>query len=133
MGPAGPAGPTGPAGPRGPRGARGKTGPAAKIPRISCRLVGSRVTCRVVSRGGGGGGGGGTGGGTGGGGTTGGGEGLRVFLSRSGTVYATGARSAKSTKKTVRLKSRRKVTPGRYTLTVRVGKGVTVRMTIRLR
>jgi hypothetical protein len=124
-GPAGPAGPGGPRGATGPAGPRGRTGPAAKVPRISCRLSGSRVTCRVVAKRGGGGG---TGGGN-----TGGGEGLRLRLSRASKVYASGARAAKSTRTTVRLKSRRTVAPGRYTLTVRLGKGVTVRTTLRLR
>jgi streptogramin lyase len=130
QGPAGPSGPSGPRGATGPAGERGKTGPAAKIPSIRCRLSGSRVTCRVVSKGGGGsGGGGGTGGGT----NTGGGEGLRLRLSRASTVYASGSSAAKSNRTTVRLKTRRKITPGNYTLVVGMGKDVTVRVSMRLR
>ena len=122
-------GPTGPRGATGATGPRGKTGAAAKIPRISCRLSGSRVTCRVVSKSGNGGSGGGTGGGT----DTGGGEGLRLRLSRASKLYATGSRAATSTRTTVRLHALRKLKPGKYTLVVSVGEDVTVRVALQLR
>ena len=130
MGPAGATGATGPrgaTGATGPAGARGKTGPAAKIPRISCRLSGSprhlprRLQGRERRRG------------TGGGRTPAAARACACELSRASKVYASGSRAAKSTKTTVRLTSRRKVTPGKYTLVVRMGKDVTVRVSMRLR
>jgi hypothetical protein len=126
QGPQGPAGPTGPRGATGAQGPRGKTGPAAKIPKISCKLSGTKVTCKVSSSRGSGGSGGG-------GGNTGGGEGLRLRLSRSGKLYATGGRAAKSTRTTVRLHALRKVKAGKYVLAVDVGENATVRLTLRLR
>ena len=121
-GPQGPAGVTGPRGAQGPAGPRGKTGAAAKIPKISCKLSGSKVTCKVAKSGGSGGGEG----------NTGGGEGLRLRLSRSSKLYATGSRAAKSSRTTVRLHALRKVKAGKYTLAVDVGEDVTVHLTLRL-
>jgi streptogramin lyase len=114
-------GAAGPQGPRGSRGARGKTG-TVSVPRISCKLRGTKVTCRVVT----GGGGGGTGG-------IGGGESrVRLSLRRGGHVYARATRAAKGVRD-VRLRSLRRVRAGRYTLVVALGRGVTVRMAMRLR
>jgi virginiamycin B lyase len=122
-GPAGARGATGAQGATGPAGPRGKTGPAGKIPKISCKLSGSKVTCKV--------GGGGTSPG-GGGMNTGGGEGLRLRLSRSSKLYATGSRAASSTRTTVRLHALRSLKAGKYTLVVSVGDNVTVRIPMRL-
>ena len=72
-------------------------------------------------------------GGSGGGeGNTGGGEGLRLRLSRSSKLYATGSRAAKSSRTTVRLHALRKVKAGKYTLAVDVGEDVTVHLTLHL-
>ncbi|HWK25301.1 MAG TPA: hypothetical protein VNS09_01985 [Solirubrobacter sp.] len=118
-GPQGPAGPRGVTGERGPAGPRGRTGAAAKLPKITCKLSGRRVTCRFGSSRN-------TGGGT----NTGGGEGLRLRLTRAKTLYASG--TAKSTRTAVHLRSVRRVRGGAYTLAVRVG-DETVRIPIRLR
>ena len=134
QGSAGTAGPAGATGPRGASGAR-PARPArqdrrrGQDPRISCRLSGSRVTCRVVAAKGGSGGSGGNGGGT----NTGGGEGLRLRLSRASRLYATGSRAAKSKRTNVRLHGLRKVERGKYTLAVDIGDDVTVRIPITLR
>lgn len=115
---------TGARGAAGKRGPRGKTGPAAKIPRISCKLPGSKVTCKVArSRGSGGSGEG----------NAGGGEGLRLRLSRAHKLYAAGSRAATSTRTNVRLHALRRLTAGCYTLVVSVGEDVTVRIPLRLR
>jgi hypothetical protein len=131
VGPQGPAGVTGPRGATGATGAqgpRGKTGPAAKIPKITCKLSGSKVTCKVAKSGSSGG----SGGSGGGEGNTGGGEGLRLRLSRADKLYATGSRAASSSRTTVRLHALRKVKAGKYTLAVDLGEDVTVRLTLRL-
>ena len=112
-----PAARRGATGATGPAGPRGKTGAAAKIPKITCKLSGSKVTCKVGASSGGSGG-------SGGGGNTGGGEGLRLRLSRSSKLYATGSRAAKSSRTTVRLHALRKVKAGKYTLVVDVGEDV---------
>jgi hypothetical protein len=111
---------TGPQGPQGERGKRGKTG-VVSVPRIKCKLSGTKVTCKVVSGSGGNGGG-----------SVGGGE-SRVHLSlqRGGRVYARATREATGTRD-VRLRSLRRVRTGRYTLVVRLGHGVTVRMAMRI-
>jgi streptogramin lyase len=116
----GPRGATGPQGPQGPRGKRGKTG-TISLPRIRCKLSGTKVTCKVVAGSGGGGNG-----------SVGGGE-SRVHLSlrRGGHVYARATREARGTR-SVRLRSLRRVRAGRYTLVVGLGRGVTVRMAMRL-
>ena len=127
-GPAGARGATGAQGATGPAGPRGKTGPAGKIPKITCKLSGSKVTCKVGGKSGSGGsnpGGGGT--------NTGGGEGLRLRLSRSSKLYATGSRAASSNRTTVRMHALRSLKAGKYTLVVSVGEGVTLRIPMRLR
>jgi virginiamycin B lyase len=113
-------GATGPQGPQGERGKRGKTG-TVSVPRIKCKLSGTKVTCKVVAGSGGSGGG-----------TVGGGE-SRVHLSlqRGGRVYARATRVAAGTRD-VRLRSLRRVHAGRYTLVVALGHGVTVRMAVRI-
>jgi streptogramin lyase len=127
-GPAGARGATGAQGATGAAGPRGKTGPAGKIPKITCKLSGSKVTCKVGGNSGSGGSN------TGGGGTnTGGGEGLRLRLSRSSKLYATGSRAASSDRSTVRLHALRSLKAGNYTLVVSVGASVTVRIPMRLR
>jgi hypothetical protein len=121
-------GATGAQGASGPAGPRGKTGPAGKIPKITCKLAGSKVTCKVGGKSGSGGSN------TGGGGTnTGGGEGLRLRLSRSSKLYATGSRAASSNRTTVRMRALRALKAGNYTLVVSVGEGVTIRTTMHLR
>jgi streptogramin lyase len=125
----GPAGPKGATGATGPAGPRGKTGAAAKIPKITCKLSGTKVTCKVAKSGSSGG----SGGSGGGEGNTGGGEGLRLRLSRASKLYATGSRAASSRRTTVRLHALRKVKSGTYTLAVDVGEDVTVRLTLRLK
>jgi hypothetical protein len=86
------------------------------------------VACKVGGKSGGGGGN------TGGGGTnTGGGEGLRLRLSRSSKLYATGSRAASSKRSTVCLHALESVKAGNYTLVVSVGEAVTVRLPMRLR
>ena len=97
--------------------------------KITCKLSGSKVTCKVGSkRGSGGSGGSNTGGGT----DTGGGEGLRLRLSRSSKLYATGSRAASSHRTTVRMHALRSLKAGKYTLVVSVGDGVTIRIPMRL-
>jgi streptogramin lyase len=121
-GAAGPAGPRGATGAQGVAGPRGRTGPAGKIPKITCKLSGTKVTCKVGGKSG-----------SGGGGTnTGGGEGLRLRLSRSSKLYATGSRAATSHRTTVRMHALRGLKAGRYTLVVNVGDGVTIRIPMRL-
>jgi hypothetical protein len=113
----GPRGATGAQGPRGATGRRGKPG-EVRIPKISCTLHATRVTCRVD---------------TGSGGTTvGGGEArLRLSLTRGGRVYARASRVPKGTE-TVRLHRVRRVRAGRYTLVVTLGRSVTVRVPMRI-
>jgi len=96
--------------------------PAAKIPKISCKLSGSKVTCKVGKTGSGGSGG-----------NPGGGEGLRLRLSRSQRLYATGGRAAKSTRTKVNLHAVWRLEAGSYTLVVSIGDDVTVRVPVRLR
>jgi streptogramin lyase len=123
QGPAGLRGAPGPQGARGATGRRGKPG-AVRIPKISCKLRGTKVTCRVVA------GSGGTGGS--GGGSVGGGESrLRLSLDRGGRVYARATRVATGTA-TVRLHRVRRVRAGRYTLVVALGRAVTVRVPMRI-
>jgi streptogramin lyase len=128
-GPQGPTGATGLRGATGPQGQRGATGRrgkpgAVRIPKISCRLRGTKVTCRVVV--------GSSGGGSGGGTTVGGGESrLRLSLDRGGRVYAHATRVAKGSA-TVRLHRVRRVRAGRYTLVVTLGRAVTVRVPMRI-
>ena len=109
--------------PRDRQGARGKTGAAAKIPRISCKLSGSKVTCKVAKSGAGRNGGAAR--------RTGGGEGLRLRLSR--------AEQALRHRQPCRLEHAHEGQPargglkaGKYTLVVDVG-DVTVRIPMRLR
>jgi hypothetical protein len=120
----GPRGATGATGATGPQGPRGKTGAAAKIPKISCKLSGSKVTCKVGKSG--------SSGGSGGSGNTGGGEGLRLRLSRASKLYATGSRASKSSRTSVRLHALRKVRAGKYTLVIELGDDVTVRIPLKL-
>jgi Collagen triple helix repeat (20 copies) len=123
-GPAGLRGATGPQGARGETGRRGKPG-EVRIPKISCKLRGTKVTCRVVT---GSSGGSGNGGGT----TVGGGESrLRLSLTRGGRVYARASRETSGTA-TVRLHRVRRVRAGRYTLAVTLGRAVTVRVPMRI-
>jgi hypothetical protein len=130
LGSSGAAGPQGAPGLRGATGAtgaqgpRGKTGAAAAIPKIACKLSGSKVTCKVTKNGGGGG--------SGGSGNAGGGEGLRLRLSRSNKLYATGSRAAKSTRTNVRLHALRKLKAGTYTLVVELGDDVSMRIPLEL-
>jgi hypothetical protein len=96
-----------------------------RIPKISCKLRGSRVTCRVVVRHGGGGS-------NGGGGSVGGGESrVHLSLTRGGRVYARATRRAKG-RSTVRLHRVRRVRAGRYTLVVTLGHAATVRVPMRI-
>jgi len=56
---------------------------------------------------------------------------VHLSLQRGGRVYARATRVAKGTRD-VRLRSLTPVRAGRYTLVVRLGHGVTVRMAMRL-
>jgi streptogramin lyase len=88
----------------------------------SPRSPGSKVTCKVGKTGSGGSGG-----------NPGGGEGLRLRLSRSQRLYATGGRAAKSTRTKVNLHAVWRLEAGSYTLVVSIGDDVTVRVPVRLR
>ena len=127
QGPAGVTGPRGATGAAGPAGPRGKTGAAAKIPKITCKLSGTKVTCKVGKR-------------------------QRRHAAAAAAaratraaaracacasaapnrLYATGSRAAKSSRTSVRLHALRKVKAGKYTLAVDVGEDVTVHLTLRL-
>jgi hypothetical protein len=63
-----------------------------------------------------------------GGGGSGGESRVHMSLRRGGRVYAQATRVARN----VRLRSLRRVRSGRYTLVVRLGHGVTVRMAMRI-
>ena len=114
--------------PPAPSGPRGKTGAAAKIPKISCKLSGSKVTCKVGKSGGGGGG-------------SGGGRATRAAARACACASAAPASSTRRAaarppagRATVRLHALRKVRPGKYTLAVDVGEDVTVHLfPVRLR
>jgi hypothetical protein len=90
-----------------------------RIPKISCKLQGTKVTCRVVT-------------GSGGGGSVGGGESrVRLSLIRGGRVYARAARLSRGSA-TVHLHRVRPVRAGRYTLVVGLGRAVIVRVPMRI-
>jgi hypothetical protein len=93
-----------------------------RIPKISCKLRGAKVTCRVVAASGGGNGGGTVGGGA---------SRVQLSLTRGGRVYARATRVSRGSS-TVRLHRVRRVRAGRYTLVVTLGRTVTVRVAMRI-
>lgn len=109
-GPAGPVGPVGPAGVAGPAGAAGPAGPAGNVELVTCKKVGKKQQCttKVVS------------------GTvkfTTKGFAARAVLSRHGAIFAEGDASSAHGGLSLRLSPLRKLTRGRYELTLITGSG----------
>ncbi|HEY2718057.1 MAG TPA: hypothetical protein VGI52_00395, partial [Solirubrobacteraceae bacterium] len=106
-GAAGAAGPSGPAGPAGPAGPQGPAGAAGKVQLVKCttQLVTGPVKFTAAA------------------------ASAHATLARRGVVYAAGIARVSGGRMSLRLKSRRKLRPGRYRLTLISGKGrhITVR------
>ncbi|HTZ87158.1 MAG TPA: hypothetical protein VMB05_10875, partial [Solirubrobacteraceae bacterium] len=107
-GPAGPIGPAGPAGPQGPAGADGKVQlvkcttvkqGSKKVQKCTTKLVSSPLTLKAAS------------------------ASAHARLSRYGVLYAAGTARTHRGRLSLSLNSRRRLRPGRYTLTLITGHG----------
>jgi len=117
-GPPGPAGPAGPAGAQGPAGVPGPPGPAAKVvcrttttAQVLCTLIFADGTWETATRAA---------------------RTAQLRLVKGGRTFAKGKAVIKAGKMRVRLKSTRKVRPGRYQLRIRV-RGKTTGVKVRIR
>lgn len=99
----GSAGAAGPAGPKGAAGPAGPQGPAAPLPKITCTLKKKKVTCKFKA--------------------TGAQARVSMRLARGNRTVASGRGSVRRGQVTVRMTSKRRLSGGRYTLTLVVGAG----------